>query len=227
MFKARAICTIIGVLSLFSSACNPLQSHEALLTTRIATTKPSVVRFVSEHGSCSAFYVGQDLFITAAHCIRPDADHFIENTDGDMYLVQTIITDRDRDVAVFSSNDFDGLPLQLWNEWMYGDLKIGSAIISMGFPGYYGQEFAFEEGTVLDKRMRGRVRMLVSRNAAYFGESGGPVISLHNGQVVGLVHALSEHVTDLGGDIRVHNTLSMLVAWSEIRTVLEQARKVR
>ena len=216
-----------ALLALFIGACRPNISHEDLLTSRIAETRPSVVHLTADHGSCSAFYVGHGLFITASHCIKPDAEHIISDLNGDVYGVRPILVDRDRDVTVFESEGFDGMPLKLWNERIFGAPKIGSSIVSMGFPGYYQQDFVFEEGSILDRRRMNGVDAIISRELAFPGESGGPVISLQNGQVIGLVHALAERITPLDNDVEVHNTLSVLVAWSEIQIVLEQARKVR
>lgn len=219
---------LIGILiALFVGACRPNISHEDLLTSRIADTRPSVVHLTTEQSSCTAFHVGHELFITASHCIKPDTEYSISDLNSDIYGVRPILIDRDRDVAVFESAGFDGEPLQLWNDKIYGLPKIGSTIVSMGFPGYYMQNFVFEEGSVLDTYTIDGTKMIISRGIGYPGESGGPVISMQNGQVVGLVHALAERITPLSEDIQVHNTLSLLVAWSEIRIVLEQARKVR
>jgi V8-like Glu-specific endopeptidase len=182
---------------------------------------------LSESTSCTAFHVGHNLFITASHCFAPDTSYLITDSEGEVHGVDPILIDRDRDVAVFESDGFSGPALALWNEKLYGSPHVGSTIVSMGFPGYYLQGFVFEEGTVLDYRKLNGTQMIISRGVSYPGESGGPVISLRTGQVVGLVHALAERITELDEDTKVHNTLSLLVAWSEIKIVLEQARKVR
>jgi hypothetical protein len=227
MSKVKLLSLILGCLFLLFAGCRSNLTHEELLASRIAEARPAIVHLLAEGSSCSAFHVGHELFITASHCIRPDTEYIIVDSEDNPYGVRPILIDRDRDVTVFESNGFEGQPMQLWNEQLYGSPKIGSTIVSMGFPGYYLQNFVFEEGTVLDKRTDNGVRLIVSRGVSYPGESGGPVISLQNGQVVGLVHALAERITHINDDVQVHNTLSLLVAWSEIRTVLEQARKVR
>jgi hypothetical protein len=185
------------------------------------------VHLLSETSSCSAFHVGHELFITAGHCLELDEEYIIRTDKDEIGSVTPILIDRDRDVAVFSSEGFEGSSLTLWNEEVYAKPPIGSSIMSMGFPGYYLGEFVFEEGRILDYRVMDGVKLIVSREMSYHGESGGPVISMHNGQVVGLVHALAERVMQVQEGVEVHRTLSLLIAWSEIRLVLEQARKLR
>jgi hypothetical protein len=207
--------------------CRPQSNGETDLVMRIESARPAVVQLLTEGSSCSAFHVGHELFITASHCIKPDTEYVIVDHEDEVYGVKPVFIDRDTDVTVFESSGFAGHTLQLWNERLYGFPKIGSALVSLGYPGYYLRNFAFEEGTLLDKRVDAGVKMLVSRGISYPGESGGPVISLHNGQVVGLVHAIAERVTPLGDDLQVHNTLSLLIAWPELSLALEKARKVR
>jgi hypothetical protein len=143
-----------------------------------------------------------------------------------VYSVRQILVDNDRDVAVFEAMGFKGQPMILWSERLYGMPKIGSSIVSMGYPGYYQQQFIFEEGIIMDYTTSNGVSLLVSKGISYPGESGGPVISLHNGQVIGVVHALVEHIFHAGEDMHVHNTISLIVSWSEVRAVLEHARRL-
>lgn len=218
---------VYTVIFMLLSGCRQEPPYEEMLVSRIAQTKLSVVHMLSTDTSCTAFHVGHELFITASHCFSPDTEYGISDSDGETYSVRPILIDRDLDVAVFEGSGFDGPALTLWNERLYGEPKVGSTIVSMGFPGYYLQGFVFEEGSILDHRKLNGARMIISRGVSYPGESGGPVISLRTGQVVGLVHALAERITELDNDTQVHNTLSLLVAWSEIKKVLEQARKVR
>lgn len=193
----------------------------------IRHARQATVRLSVPGRSCSAFHVGNDVFVTAAHCLHDQGTVFLQALDGESYLATPVIVDMHLDLAtIHSDTPFVGGQLELWSP-SDGPMKRGAELVACGFPGYYELEFIFEVGWLKDFLTRDGVKMLVSSNLGYPGHSGGPVLSLQTGHVVGVNDLMSERISNLEGSpggpaLHQHNTLALLVAATEVQLVLER-----
>lgn len=167
----------------------------------VATSPPTtyIARVnMGPHTVCTAFYVGTDMLVTAGHCVRKDPN-----------AAYTVVADNGRvfeaKVAGFSNPD---LGLEDWAmlriaeapaEWKPAELDcsrkappLGTPVRTEGFPGPEGSEFRVTFGWVdgltaiffdwLHPVMH--LQMPVAP-----GNSGGPVIRMSDGAVLGIVTA--------------------------------------
>jgi len=215
---------LVGLLAiLISFACvDPYQPTQTELV--VAHAKTAVVKLSIPGRVCTAFHIGNDIFITAAHCLDGERLLFLEDNMGGSYLAVPVIIDEKTDLATLhSKKHFTGGTLELWGQ---SDEKphLGAEIISFGYPGYYGTGFIFEAGLIKGFATQDGVRLIVSNNLGYFGESGGPVVSVQSGKVVGVTDALSEQITRINSTTHLHNTISLIVAAPELLAIVERTQ---
>lgn len=187
--------------------------------------RPSVALLRNGDSICTTFHVGDGLFITAKHCIEGESakDLVIQDSTNKTHIAQLIYVDADDDVAVLRSDELP-VTLKIWGP-LDGKIYAGKQIMTLGHPGYYLADFTFEIGYVTNIRKIDGKAFIISKNMTYPGESGGPVIMLENGKVIGLAIAMAERIQMLGTDgAHQHNTLSIILPWHKIAEALEHAR---
>ncbi len=160
----------------------------------IAGVLPSVFQVVTERGLGTAFYVGDDEFLTAAHVVAGATEIKLQNTNHSEDV--TIVgADPDADIAILSRSGSgeDGEDLQPLAPLTIGDstaLEIGERLIIVGYPLFRRVGDASVTLGVLSGRVdepgSDYVTSLQTDAAANPGNSGGPVIDVC-GEVVGIV----------------------------------------
>ncbi len=186
---------------------------EDLIESRVTKSRHSVASLVTDGVSCTAFGVGEQ-WITATHCIEPDKIYYLIDSEDELHPVTIISANTDNDVTVLSTDRSGALGL-----WSGGSINPGMSILSLGYPGYYLREFIFETGNVSGFMQQNNVTFIMSREVAFPGGSGGPVISLKTGEVIGMVHAFIVLDKQIGPE-RVPVTVSLIVPWQEITSEL-------
>ncbi len=195
----------------------------------ISESRSSVAKLERGNAICSSFHIGEGYFLTAAHCFKDGVatNYAVTDSAGGRHRVALIRRNIEKDMALFVAENWVGQSLQLWNPQLDGDLKLGSETLTLGFPGYYDTDFIFEWSRLQDKiNLRG-TRVLVVKEGAYKGQSGGPLLSVSTGKVIGLVRSGIETVMDLETGTHVHNSLGVFVSYEELRAFLAECGLVR
>ena len=156
----------------------------------------NILEGVKETGS--AFCIKKNQFITCAHVIK----HYDKNKelddhlffkdinvnltqDGNYHRAEVISVDLAKDIAILSCQTIDVEPFELDN-----DVQIGEDIFAIGSP--HGYENNVSMGTVgsLDRKIfdyEGSPEYMFINLSVFSGNSGGPIIRISNGRVVGMV----------------------------------------
>jgi S1-C subfamily serine protease len=204
----RVLLLIIALL--FS--CAP---SEDLMERRILQSRSSIATLLAEGVSCTAFGIGK-YWVTASHCIFPNKDYYLVDSEGEAHLAQIQSVNIHTDVAIIISDYTGNMTL-----WGYGPLNPGMSIASLGFPGYYLREFTFETGSISGILEKDGRSYIMSKELAFPGGSGGPVISLRTGEVIGMVHALIVIEKKLDTSVSPV-TISLIVPWTDIKAELSK-----
>jgi len=195
---------------------------------RLAQVRPAIVRMAYDGGVCTAFHVGNHRFITANHCLHsenPKAEIELEDQAGNTYRAIVITTFPDNDVAIMQAGGFYGPKLELWNDGNDGALKVGTKIMTIGYPGYNFTNFTFEVGYIKDLNFEvSNRRFITSRDNVFRGQSGGPTISVTNGKVIGMNDALIEMIDHLSPFAHQHGSISMYVPYDQLADALKTVR---
>ena len=149
----------------------------------------SVNQQLPDWRSCAGFSIGQGYIITAAHCIAQGlATHTITFLDGKKVRARFVAKDDDSDVAVLKSEEVPGTPSYDLQCGPY-DMEILDDVRLEGYPEAFG--FAVVVGKIagpLEKFDPMWVNELIKINASAFsGFSGGPLINIETGKVVGVI----------------------------------------
>lgn len=217
MFKALFSCFMLLLLANCQLGMDP--------ETIVDYYRPAIFHLVNDKISCTSFYVGDELLVTAKHCMNDELAPNLEAEDleGNVHKATLLYLDPNNDVAILQISEPLRIKLNLWGRYS-GEIRSGQQIMTMGFPGYNSQNFTFEVGYLSGVRILDDHAFLIAKSVAYSGESGGPVVSVKNGQVVGMAIAMAERVQILGDDgLHQHNTLSIILPWNVIQHAINHA----
>ncbi len=178
-------------------------SADCTIEGAIAGVLPSVFQVVTDRGLGTAFYIGNDEFLTAAHVVAGATEITAQNADHSIEL--TIVgADPDADIAILSRSDEAGgsggsaasaasastddlQPLTIGDSTA---LDIGERLIIVGYPLFERIGDASVTLGVFSARVddpdNDYVTSLQTDAAANPGNSGGPIIDIC-GEVVGIV----------------------------------------
>jgi S1-C subfamily serine protease len=154
----------------------------------------SVVRVVcpKENWTGTGFVHRSGKVITAQHVIHPCSEIFILSGQGPPIAASVIASDEDLDIALLAPGSpiaETGLPIST-----RADLIVGAQVSTWGFPaGYPGRQpllsVGYLAGTSPIKRASsGSIIQQWVVNAAFNGgNSGGPLLDIETGEVIGVV----------------------------------------
>lgn len=188
------LITFLAILTI--SGCRPVPDTNTNVEDFIENSQRAMVHIFYGDKSCSGFHVGSDIIVTAAHCFSDLPSYATKNITMNSYsknelYPEAISVDHDKDLAILYSADFPETALALWDTNTDGPVRLGSPVAALGYPGYYDMHFTFEIGYVKDIVIDHTGLLVIKgRNMIYPGESGGPLISLKNGKVIGVGHTV-------------------------------------
>jgi S1-C subfamily serine protease len=210
---AVAICVLAGGLLVAAPAAlaqddatNGAPAADCTIEGAIAGVLPSVFQVVTERGLGTAFYIGNDEFLTAAHVVAGASEIKVQNTHHTRDV--TIVgADPEADIAILSGSgsgsgsgasgsgsgaapEPSGDTLQPLTIGDSTALDIGERLIIVGYPlfervGDASVTLGVLSGHVDDPESD-YVTSLQTDAAANPGNSGGPIIDIC-GEVVGIV----------------------------------------
>ena len=143
----------------------------------------------------TAFAVGKNLFLSAAHVFSPENRTIQQNislrdTSGTIYPVRRIFKyDNQKDFILFT---VEGLDNSQWLE-LSGVVEINEYVYAVG--NAYGEGIIFRNGlltSLTPEKEKGAWRWLRYSAAASPGNSGGPLLN-QDGKVIGIVTAKSQN----------------------------------
>lgn len=213
---------LLAIFLTLVAACQPLVNT---LPETIEQSRQATVRIYGPGFSCSGFHLGDGIFITAAHCTEGQPFLWIQDVDLTIQMIAVPIKrDGKTDVAVIRALKSVELP-KLRLQPKGKPPLIGGELVAIGYPAYYGLEMMFEAGQVKDRVILNDVKLIISKEAAYMGHSGGPVIDVETGLVIGLSSSMLEMVKPLPSttnkNLHQHVSLSHIVSSEEIHIILD------
>ena len=156
-----------------------------------------------DNGTC--YYIGNNSFITAAHCINGLSEFRIENNDGHIYPIQDVCFREGADTGIFDlalircKEDIKLKPL------MNAEPEVLDDVLVMGYPPIPGLFTTLTSETatinsIISSHQKATAGQVIASSVSYLdkmeymlinarvkgGNSGGPVINSY-GQVVGTV----------------------------------------
>ena len=189
----------------------------------VASAKPATTRLVGIGVSCTAFSVGDSIFITSAHCLKDQPLVWLEDQEQDSHIAEPVVIDVEKDIAtVIMLNGFGGPALKI----SQADPQRGQQIVTVGYPAYYGLSLLFEVDYVKDLVLMDGVATIIAGKFAYSGYSGGPVLLTSTGEVVGVLMGANEQIRKLPEDIHQHESLSFIIGAPEIQDVLARTQEL-
>lgn len=155
---------------------------------------------VKEVGSC--FYIRKNLLLTCAHVIsrskkKDVSDIAVYIIDNDRrYWGRVVDVDYDLDVALVYC---DATKHSVLKEKPSEEIKVGQEVICVGSP--YGYDNNVSRGIISSKDRKiksGKANYFFMDLAVYPGSSGGPVVDIDDGGVIGMTAVIVESVGNYG-----------------------------
>lgn len=195
----------------------------------VANNAPSVFKLnEGEEATCTTFYVGDNLFVTAYHCVdSKDKKMELSIEMGDMVVIAELAAySVNHDIAILMApNMSNALPLQLWKG---APPAAGRQIVSMGYPGYLAENFAIEVGYIVVPQATfskpTERTYMISKNMTFFGESGGPIFDVKTGRVVAMSDKLRSEVEPAPSGGHIHNYVSLSTIYFEVQDILDYVK---
>ena len=158
---------------------SPARSERAAVaTSELAPFLRSVVKIIGRDGDGSGFRVSNDgLLLTNAHVVGHQQSVSIETEDGQVAIARVVRVDRARDLCLLQGPAGPYLKVR-------AEAVIGEEIWVLGSP--LGLDFSVTKGIVSAIRRVDRVELIQTDAALNPGNSGGPLVSLEDGLVIGI-----------------------------------------
>lgn len=225
----RFIGVLLGLVMLTSSCYLPYLKKDA--ETIVREKHEAVLHMVyAERSSCTAFHIGDGLFVSAAHCLagypaEPLGEILLTDEHNFKYNPKLVGYDSHRDLILLHLDRYSGEKLELWDSFWDGKMPLGMDLIGLGFPGYFGLDFTFDPG-----QLKGVVQddsglhYILSRELSMPGYSGGPILSMHNGKVVGITHVMVDQTHYFDEAHHVHAWISLAISVEELQNWLRELK---
>jgi Trypsin-like peptidase domain len=156
---------------------------------------PSVLRVLcpSKHRSGTGFLHKSGKFITAGHVVAgcTTEEMLVVSLNGKLIHVSDFKIDEDLDLALLTL--VEKLNVSTLSICQNDEISIGAQVSTWGFPsGYNGMVSLLSSGYIsgidhIKTKNKKMVRRLVVNAAFNRGNSGGPLIEIENGTVIGVV----------------------------------------
>lgn len=175
----------------------------------VAESYAGTVLLSSDTGSCTGFSIGEDLIVTAAHCVRSlPVVEFGSRT----YPAELLLVDPEKDIAVLSTPPINDLK-PFWIEFEQPD--DGERLISVGFPYYSMGVRTFDVGYMRYKvKLSDNRYVYIASDVCYPGQSGSPILN-EKGAVIGICSAVATMIYPLGTG-HIHHNLNIIVPIGEL-----------
>ncbi len=184
---------------------------------------PSVFQVITPNSTGTAFYIGNNEFLTAAHVVEGRTILRLQNGHRTLRQVQLISLDTPSDVAILRANGSGIRALSFGNESSVG---VGSSVAVVGYPASgldisSGYPASIVSGLLSQKAYDGNydyVHYVRTDAAINPGNSGGPLIT-DCGDAIGLISwkGVALNVEGLG----------WAISEKTVRTVLRSPRQIR
>ncbi|WP_413377998.1 S1C family serine protease [Alkalihalobacillus sp. 1P02AB] len=179
--------------------------------------------YSSTHQGSAFLYNDQGIVITNAHVVKGDLFVNVETQSGVTHVAEVIGYSNETDVAVLLVNDLVGqnpAPLEKGNS-----ITVGDEVITLGTP--KGAGFTMTSGKITE------IGLNFSIGSFYYldlyessartkpGSSGGPLISLNSGKIVGINSAMDKHRDSISYSIPLFTVDSIIQDW--VKSPLSQS----
>ncbi len=171
--------------------------------------------YSTTHQGSGFLYNDQGIVITNAHVVKGDLHVDVETQEGTVHVAEVIGYSNETDVAVLLVNDFIGkssAPLDRANQ-----LGIGDEVITLGTP--QGEGFRMTSGQITEIGINFSIDSFYYMNIyessarTQPGSSGGPLISLESGQIVGINSAMDKNRDSISYTIPLFTVDSLIQEW--------------
>ena len=174
-FLYRAINPGVGAQQQETEACN--------FSDRSDDVRSAVFQVHASDGIGTAFYIGRDEWLTAAHVVAGDSSVTLRN--GSTELQATVLGgDSDADMAMLAASG-SGIPPLSFGRLQ--DMNAGEPLFVVGFPLYVASEPSVARGVLSRTEIDADLGTLIVTDASVNpGNSGGPLVD-ECGDVLGMV----------------------------------------
>ncbi|MED1563835.1 hypothetical protein AJ85_17995 [Alkalihalobacillus alcalophilus ATCC 27647 = CGMCC 1.3604] len=177
----------------------------------------------STHQGSGFLYNDQGIVITNAHVVKGDLFVNVKPQNGPQLVAEVIGYSNETDVAVLLVNDLIGqkpAPLEKGSS-----IAIGDEVITLGTP--QGADFTMTSGQITETGLNFSIGsfyyldLYESSAKTRPGSSGGPLISLNTGKVVGINSAMDKHRDSISYSIPLFTVDSIIQDW--VKSPLSQS----
>jgi len=160
----------------------PIEKTIPIITSKYDGLLDCVVVIRTRDGIGTGFFINNNGYIlTNEHVVRGEVQPSVKTRDGRAILGKVIAVDKDLDLALVQTG-VNGSP------WLAmadkSEIDIGSDVIAIGTP--EGLDWSISKGIVSAVRQSGNSVLIQTDTPINHGNSGGPLISVTNGKVVGI-----------------------------------------
>jgi S1-C subfamily serine protease len=150
----------------------------------VAESAPEgVIAMEQSHGS--GFFIDSEGLILTNHHVIGDATDIAVICDGLEYPAQIVASDEWADLALLRIENLESPFLKIASE--RDAAAVGEEVVVVGSPIKSELDYSVSRGIVSSYRMMGGYSFLQTDAAINQGSSGGPVVNLRTGEVVGVV----------------------------------------
>jgi hypothetical protein len=201
---------LISLLIALTSSCCHLFQLDSADTVDVGYSGTLFVKTAG--GNCTAFAIGYDTVVTAAHC-APLPNVYMLYKDQ-VVLGWVSYKDDESDFAIIKTTQYIKDVIPLLPTTLHN--RPGAELTSIRYPFYSHGIISFEKGYVIEDFGE----LIAATGICLRGESGGPVLNSY-GQVIGFCSMVSPRM-DIYGDglSHSHKDLSMIIPIKKVLDAL-------
>ncbi|GAF65038.1 putative peptidase [Bacillus sp. TS-2] len=171
--------------------------------------------YSTNHQGSGFLYNSNGIVITNAHVVTGDLFVTVKTQSGSEHVAEVIGYSNETDIAVLLVNDFDGqspAPIDKGSQ-----AAIGDQVLTLGTP--QGASFTSTTGNITETGLSFSINNFLYLNLyessapTQPGNSGGPLVSISSGKIIGINSAMDKNRESISYSIPVFAVESLIQDW--------------
>lgn len=195
---------------------------------RFQESSAAVLKLQGAAITCTAFHIGNGILVSAAHCNDPlsriaGVPLVAKDKFGLRQITEILATDVAKDLMILRVRIAPQAKLSM--EDTIGNSLEADQVLTVGFPRYMQPDITFDVGFYKGFAQYKEKLVVIVSDATSIGYSGGPIINVRTGKVIGVQHLLGNKFDEMDStrpEMRHDHWLGMAVASSEVLDMLSK-----